>query len=114
MLVTFRTKAWSSITLFGDVAEAMLRMAGHGGSIPGAFAAEDVPAAHARLRAALMGARANMPKAPARQRGESDEEDESVLDRALRLGAEHPLVHLLAAAASQSCEVSWAEGAPVV
>lgn len=35
MLVTFRTKAWSNITLFGDVAITLLKMAGHSGTVPG-------------------------------------------------------------------------------
>lgn len=114
MLVTFRTKAWSSITVFGDVAETLLKMAGHGGSIPGAFAADDVPAAHARLKAAMIEAKARMSKAADRPRTDPDADEESACDRALRLGAEHPLVHLLEAAARQSCAVSWSAGAPVL
>lgn len=117
MLVTFRTKAWSSITVFGDLAQTLLKMAGHGGSIPGAFAADDVPAAHARLRQAMIAARELALSTP-RKRDRGDEEDsddaDAMRDRALRMGAEHPLVHLLAAAAAQHTEVTWSSGAPVI
>lgn len=117
MLVTFRTKAWSSITVFGDVAQTLLTMAGHGGTIPGAFAADDVAAAHARLRQAMISAKMLALSAP-RKRDRGDDEDvddaDAVLDRALRMGAEHPLVHLLGAAATQHTEVTWSAGAPAI
>jgi len=35
MLVTFRSAAWSNITLFGDVAVTLLKMAGHRGHATG-------------------------------------------------------------------------------
>ena len=52
MLVTFTTNAYADITLFGDVALAMLKMMGHSATVPGAILAEDVPAALSRLTAA--------------------------------------------------------------
>ena len=113
MLVTFRSKAWSSITVFGDVAVSMLKMAGHGGSIPGAIAAEDVPAAHERLRQAMVAAQAGMRQAPAPEQ-EDEDSQEAVRDRALRMGADHPLVQLFAAAAAQGADVTWNEGAPAL
>ena len=45
MLVTFTTDAYADITLFGDVALALLKMMGHSATAPGAILAEDVPAA---------------------------------------------------------------------
>ncbi len=53
MLVTFTTDAYADITMFGDVALAMLKMMGHSATVPGAVLAEDVPAALARLTAAI-------------------------------------------------------------
>lgn len=35
MLVTFSTDAYASITMFGDVALAMLKMMGHSATLPG-------------------------------------------------------------------------------
>jgi len=49
MLVTFHTNAWSSITMFGDVAVTLLKMAGHSGTVPSAMLAADIPAALERL-----------------------------------------------------------------
>ena len=34
MLVTFTTNAYADITMFGDVALAMLKMMGHSGTVP--------------------------------------------------------------------------------
>jgi hypothetical protein len=53
MLVTFTTKAYADITMFGDVAIAMLKMMGHSGTVPGAIRAEEVPKALSRLTAAI-------------------------------------------------------------
>ena len=50
MLVTFHTKAYANITMFGDVAKQLLELLGHSGTIPSAIKAEDVPAALARRR----------------------------------------------------------------
>ena len=49
MLVTFRSEATESITMFGDAAQSLLKLMGATGRIPGAFGAEDVPAALTRL-----------------------------------------------------------------
>ena len=53
MLVTFTTDAHADITMFGDVALAMLKMMGHSATVPGALAAEDVRPALDRLVAAV-------------------------------------------------------------
>lgn len=115
MLVTFRTKAYSNISVFAELAELMLRMAGHGGSIPGAFSAEDVPAAHARLRQAMIDAKARTQPAPGDRQDEDEQDSPAAMrDRALRMGEAHPLVQLFAAAAAKGSEVAWSAGAPVL
>ena len=53
MLVTFHSNAWSTTTLFGDVAISLLKMAGHSGTVPSAMLAADIPAAVAKLTQAL-------------------------------------------------------------
>ena len=50
MLVTFTCEAYADITMFGDVAQHLLTLMGHSGTVPGAILAEDVPAALHRLR----------------------------------------------------------------
>lgn len=103
MLITFRTPAYADITMFGDVALAMLAMLGHSGTVPGAILAEDVPAALERLRAAVD---AN-PKAPLNPH--HDERDDDA-DRSEGVTLAHralPLIQLLEAAARDGKNVIW-------
>lgn len=104
MLVTFHSKAWSSITLFGDVAAALLKMAGHSGTVPGALRADDILSALARLEQALAaaGPEAKTTQAPRPDAGEAD----AAPAVGLRLRA-YPLIQLLSAAAQQRCDVMW-------
>jgi hypothetical protein len=97
MLVTFNTQAYADITMFGDVAIAMLKMMGHSGTVPGAIRAEDVPAALGRLKAAVEAGKALPPHA---DKG-ADEPVVSTAHRAL------PLIELLTAAAKDGCGVMW-------
>ena len=97
MLVTFTTKAYANITMFGDVAVTLLKMMGHSGTVPGAILAADVPAALSRLTAAIDKTRTETPTDDA----EEDETQVSLTTRAL------PLVDLLTAGAQQNCDVMW-------
>lgn len=97
MLVTFATKAYADITLFGDVAKALLTLMGHTPSVPGAILAADVPAALARLTAAIEADKATPPV----EDKEADEPAVSLAHRAL------PLIELLAAAARAEANVMW-------
>ena len=103
MLVTFTTKAYSDITMFGDVAKRLLMLMGHSGTIPSAIAAEDVPAALERLRAAVTA------QEPPAQRLADDEDEHKERHIGLAQRA-FPLMELLAAAASADCGVSWRAG----
>ena len=53
MLITFKTKSYANITMFGDVATKLLKMMNFGDSVPGAITAEDVPQALSNLQQAL-------------------------------------------------------------
>jgi hypothetical protein len=53
MLVTFRSTATESITMFGDVAIELLKLMGATGKVPGALNPEDVPPALHKLESAL-------------------------------------------------------------
>lgn len=97
MLVTFTTEANADITMFGDVALAMLKMMGHSGTVPGAILAADVPAALSRLTAAINTEKGAAPIADKN----GDEPVVSVANRAL------PLLGLLAAAAKDNVNVMW-------
>ena len=97
MLVTFTTNAYADITLFGDVALAMLNMMGHSQTVPGAILAADVPAALSRLTAAIDAEKASPPV----EDKDADEPAVSMAHRAL------PLINLLAAAAKAESNVMW-------
>jgi len=97
MLVTFTTDAYADITMFGDVAVALLKMMGHSGTVPSAIQAADVPAALSRLTTAIKATEAVPPV-------DDEDEDEpkvSMSHRAL------PLIELLTAAAKDGCDVMW-------
>ncbi len=100
MLVTFKTKRYSNITMFGDVATRLLKLMGHSGTVPGAITAEDVPAALARLRAGIEEHGGEVASAPPR-----DEDDRQptvhLAQRAL------PLIELLESAVSNEADVMW-------
>lgn len=97
MLVTFTTRTYADITMFGDVALAMLKMMGHSATVPGAILAADIPEALHRLSAALNAEKTSSPAA-------NKDGDEPVVSMATR-GL--PLINLLAAAAKSGNDVMW-------
>ena|ERR1017187_7507300 len=97
MLVTFTTDAYANISMFGDVALAMLKMMGHSTTVPGAILAADVPVALSRLTAAIDAEQSSPPV----EDKDADEPVVSMSDRGL------PLINLLAAAAKAGCNVMW-------
>jgi len=99
MLVTFTTDAYADITMFGDVAIALLKMMGQSGTVPGALLAEDVPAALRRLAVAIEAQKAQEPDEKHDQ--EDDEPTVSITTRAM------PLIDLLTAAAKAGSNVMW-------
>lgn len=102
MLVTFKTQAHANITMFGDVAVTLIKLMGHSGTVPGALMPEDIPAALARLEAAVA-ANPDADLDPGGAGGRDDEEGEhvSLAHRAF------PLIELLRAAAEQEKHVMW-------
>lgn len=101
MLVTFRTEAYSNITMFGDVAIELLKLMGHSGTVPSAILPEDIPAALERLEAALA-ARAPADAAPPDPDAEGGTETRvSLRNRA------YPLIKLLEAAHAAEAPVTW-------
>ena len=106
MLIRFETPAYATITMFGDVAVALIRLMGHSGSVPSALLAADVAAARQRLDAAVH-AHPDTPLDPATSgdaRARDDAERVSLAHRAL------PLLELLAAAERDRENVMWDSG----
>lgn len=103
VLVTFKTKAYASITMFGDVAVTLIKLMGHSGTVPGALMPEDIPAALERLKAAVA-ANPDAPLDPESAKGGEDEAEGSHVSLAHRA---LPLIELLTAAAKQNEYVMW-------
>jgi len=100
MLVTFSTKSYADITMFGDVAKKLLGMMGHSGTIPSALSADDVPAALEQLRAAIAAA--------APDEVPDDDFDGDPIDRPVGIAQRaYPLIELLEAAAAGGHRVMW-------
>lgn len=112
MLVTFRSKATESITMFEDAAQSLLKMMGATGRVPGAFDADDVPAALAKLESeveSLKAATAATPAPPADNEDSASDPDADgetpspvpLVSRAV------PLLSLLKRAAAAHVGVIW-------
>lgn len=99
MLVTFSSKAWADITMFGDVAIHLLKLMGHSGTVPGALLAEDVPEALANLKTAV-----ETEKAAQTQSEQDKDSEEKKVELDVRA---YPLIELLTAAAKEHCDVMW-------
>ena len=97
MLVTFTTKTYPDITMFGNIALVLLRMMGHSTHVPGAILAADVPVALERLKAAIEVEKASPP-------GPEKEDEEPVVSIAHRA---LPLIELLEAALRADANVMW-------
>ena len=97
MLVKFDSKV-GGITMFGDIAVALLKAMGNSGTVPGALLAKDIPPALDRLKAAVAAA-------PAKAGGHEEQEPKvSLKQRAF------PLVDLLERAAKAGADVLWDKG----
>lgn len=102
MLITFHTKSYADITLFGDIGLQLIELMGHSPTVPGAILADDVPAALARLRAGITTTAAHEGASPQGDAsGEDGERPVSLAHRAL------PLIQLLEAARADKENVMW-------
>ncbi|MGD8588952.1 MAG: DUF1840 domain-containing protein [Chromatiales bacterium] len=100
MLVTFESRSYADITMFGDVAVHLLHLMGHSGTVPGAIQAEEIPESLVRLKTAIEQAKAENRLEPQTE-GDEDEDKVSLAHRAL------PLIQLLEAAIAAKSDVMW-------
>ncbi len=96
MIVTFSSPAHADISMFGDVAQQMLKIMGHSGTVPSAFNPQDLPAALAKLEQAAAESKA------AEQQPDPDAEFKPGLSQRAM-----PLISLLKAAIDQNEDVMW-------
>ena len=111
MLVTFRSTATESITMFGGVAVQLLKLMGATGRIPGALSPEDVGPALAKLESATERIKAGTHATPARpadnedaKNEDEDEDREPPVDLATRAV---PLLSIMKRAAAANAELVW-------
>ena len=112
MIVVFSTR-YGQLTMLGDSAIALLRLAGHSGSVPSAVLAADLPGFRARLRAGLE-AQGDAASPPAKPRDTTrEDEDTEANDRpgrvTLRMGA-GPLLDMIETAITRGSDLMWERG----
>jgi len=98
MLITFKTKSYANITMFGEVGLKLLDMMDFGVSVPGAILAEDVPRALSNLQNRLESVVEVVE--PTGEAGD-DQPAVSLYTRAV------PLIELLQSAVADENIVSW-------
>ena len=98
MLITFKTKSYANITMFGNVGISLLKLMNFGSNVPGGIIASDVPEALENLRQGLAGIPDEIEpdKTP-----DDDEPTVSIHTRAL------PLIELLETAIADHNDIHW-------
>lgn len=104
MLITFRSETAGNITMFGDVAMTLLKMAGHSGTVPGAFSESDIPHALASLRTIL-------DTVAGKTEDQLVNDDSSTGHVSLQQRA-YPLIQMLVAASAGGGSVTWDRETP--
>ncbi len=103
MLITFRCRSYSSVTMFGDIALQLIKMMGHSGTVPGSIGEQDVPQALDTLEAALAQYSAVEAASPADDNNDEEQTEPNVgLSRRA-----YPLIELLKAAIKENTDVVW-------
>lgn len=104
-LVTFQSRAYNDVVMFGDVGKTLLGMMGMRENLPGALHPDDIPLASHNLRKALGTIAARDDGADAGEDADTDNDAAVPLaDRAL------PLIELLCAAHRERAHVMWDRG----
>lgn len=100
MIVTFKTKAYGDLTMLGDDALKLIKITGHGGGVPGAFAADDLADAIRRLKAAVA-------KDTEESAGASDADSEADGAKVGLAQRAFPLIEMFEAALAEEAPVMW-------
>lgn len=109
MIVRFSTSV-GAFTMHGDAAVTLLRAMGHSGTVPGAILAAELPAALAKLRAALA---AHVEETPPAEPDALEDADQDAEKRAppisLRTRAV-PLMDMIETAIARNSDLMWEQG----
>jgi hypothetical protein len=104
MLITFKTREYGDVTMFGEVALKLIKLMGRRETVPSAIEPEDIPQALKMLRAGIAADDAAAKGDEAEDGDDETEEFVSAHNRAL------PLIELLQAAHKENVTVMWEEG----
>jgi hypothetical protein len=104
MLITFKTRAYADVTMFGEVALKLIKLMGRRETVPSAIEPEDIPQALKMLRVGIAADDAAAKEDDAEDSDDETEELVSAHNRAL------PLIELLQAAHEKNVPVMWEEG----
>lgn len=107
-LVVFRSKAAGEIYMFAETAHRLLGIIGKTDSARGVITADQIPAALARLVAAVDEEKAQLAEA-ARERDDAEKRGETPsAERPISLSQRaFPLIEMLRAAAKRNVDVTW-------
>jgi hypothetical protein len=105
MLIKFESEA-GTLSMFDDVAVPLLKLMGHTGTVPSAILPADIPAAVARLKAAVQASTDAVSPTTTKHEGDHQVNSKGEVPVSLRQRA-FPLIELLERAAKQDCEVLW-------
>jgi len=109
MIVNFSTR-FDRLTMFSEPALTLLRMLGHSATLPGAMLAAELPAALARLRAALeLSGHVPSPAPPPGQHQDAEDrrDDERLVDLSTRAV---PLISMIERAIAGRSDLMWDRG----
>ncbi|HSQ69360.1 MAG TPA: DUF1840 domain-containing protein [Steroidobacteraceae bacterium] len=114
MIVKFSTR-YGQLTMLGEAAVQLIRLMGHSGTVPGAILSGELPAALARLRAALAdsGTTPSPEEAAVGQGADEDQQDdEASRPPAVTLGMRAvPLLDMIdTAIRSGDSDLMWERG----
>jgi len=102
MLIHFRCRDVPTVTMFGDHGQALLRLMGQSGEVPGGLLAPDVPAALERLKASIAaGQAASRAPAPGHPGDAGDAPAPTLRSRA------GPLIDFLERAVASGADLTW-------
>ena len=104
MLVTFHTKAYGDVTMFGDIAVRLLKLMGHSGAVPSAIGPQDIPAALEKLKRAVAADEATRAQAGPQDSRQGKDDDDKEHPVSLKNRA-FPLLQMLEAASRSNVPV---------
>lgn len=110
MIVKFTTR-FGHLTMLGETAVSLLRLAGHSGTVPGAILAADLPAALRELQRGLVTS-GDQPSPPAVPQDDEDSDDdarECEPPITLRKRAV-PLIDMIETAIARDSDLMWERG----